>query len=161
VFVPDVLVSSGAASSLLASSGGLYDALVALHVVCAVVGFGAVAISGVYGGLSRNPENSVETRRYFASRGLAEWLILPVPFFGVGAFLADDRSGDLAEAWVIAGSAVWVLATVLLVAVVRPAERRIRIGGDTVTAGRTLMLAGLACDVLFVVALAVMVTQPG
>ena len=36
-----------------ASSAAVYDALVALHVISAIVGFGAVAMSGVYGGIAR------------------------------------------------------------------------------------------------------------
>ena len=146
---------------MLASSSGAYDALVAVHVVFAVVGFGAVAISGVYGALARNQANENETTRYFASRGLAEWLIIPVPFVGLAALLVNDRSGDLTDAWVLGGSAVWVAATAILLAGVRPAEARLRRGQDRAGTGRVLMWSGIASDVLFVVALALMVTQPG
>jgi hypothetical protein len=147
--------------AVLASSSGAYDALVAVHVVFAVVGFGAVAISGVYGALARNQANASETTRYFASRGIAEWLIIPVPFVGLAALLVDHRSGDLTEAWVLGGSAVWIAAAAILLAVVRPAEGRLRRGQDPVGSGRVLMWSGIASDVLFVVALALMVTQPG
>lgn len=146
---------------MLASSSGLYDALVALHVLCALAGFGAVAISGVYGGLARKPSNQAETARYFASGGLAEWLILPVPFIGLAALLVDHRSGDLSDAWVLGGSVLWLAAAALLLIVVRPAEKRLRQGEETATAGRALSLAGIAFDVLFVAALVLMVTQPG
>ena len=149
------------APSVLASSQGLYDALVALHVVCAVVGFGAVAISGVYGALARDPGNRSETGRYFTSRGLAEWLVVPVPFFGLGALLADDRSGDLTDVWIVGGSIVWIAATAILFAAVRPAEARLRRWEHPARDGRILMWAGIGSDVLFVVALALMVTQPG
>ncbi|HUE58113.1 MAG TPA: hypothetical protein VMO88_00890 [Acidimicrobiales bacterium] len=147
--------------AVLASSSGAYDALVAVHVVFAVVGFGAVAISGVYGALARNQSNASETTRYFASRGIAEWLIIPVPFVGLAALLVDHRSGDLTEVWVLGGSAVWIAAAAILLAVVRPAEGRLRRGQDPVGSGRVLMWSGIASDVLFVVALALMVTQPG
>ena len=145
---------------MLASSSGLYDALVALHVLCAVVGFGAVAIAGVYGGLARNPSNAAETGRYFASRSVAEWLILPVPFLGLGALLVDHRAGDLTDVWVLGGSAAWIAATALLVLAVRPAEKRLRDSSYDADAGRALVFAAIASDVLFVVALALMVTQP-
>jgi len=147
--------------AVLASSSGAYDALVAVHVVFAVVGFGAVAISGVYGALARNQANASETTRYFASRGIAEWLIIPVPFVGLAALLVDHRSGDLTEVWVLGGSAVWIAAAAILLAVVRPAEGRLRRGQDPVGSGRVLMWSGIASDVLFVVALALMVAQPG
>jgi hypothetical protein len=146
---------------MLASSTGPYDALVALHVACALVGFGAVAVSGVYGGLALNPSNRDETDRFFASRLWAEWLIVPVPFFGLAALLDDHRSGQLTDVWVLGGFVVWIAATALLLAVVRPAESRIRRGGSTDADGRVLLWAGVVSDVLFVAALALMVTQPG
>lgn len=146
---------------MLAASSGTYDTLVVLHVVCAVAGFGAVAITGVYGGLARNPSNASETLRYFASRGLAEWLIIPVPFLGVAALLVDDRSGEFADAWVVGGSVIWIAAAALLLMVVRPAERRVRSGREVAVAGTALLISGIASNVLFVVALALMVTQPG
>jgi hypothetical protein len=149
------------AAILVASSGALYDALVVLHVVCAVAGFGAVAVSGVYGGLARNPANHGETARYFASRSLAEWLIVPVPFFGIAALLVDHRSAAFGRAWVIGGEAAWVVAAALLLLVIRPAERRIRENGETEQPGRLLLVGGIASNVLFAVALALMVTQPG
>jgi hypothetical protein len=139
----------------------VYDALVALHVVCALVGFGAVAVSGVYGGLARNPANESETSRFFASRLFAEWLIIPVPFLGLGALLADHRSRELGDVWVVGGWIVWVAATALLLGVVRPAESRLRARANTARDGRVLVWAGIASDVLFVVALGLMVTQPG
>lgn len=145
----------------LGASTGLYDALLVLHVVCALVGFGAVAVSGVYGGLARNPANQPETDRFFASSLRAEWLIVPVPFFGLGALLADHRSGALSDFWVLGGVALWIVATALLVAVVRPAQSRIRGASRRPEEGRVLLWAGVLSDVLFVVALALMVTQPG
>lgn len=150
------------------SSGhqGLFDALVALHVVSAVVGFGAVAISGVYGATARHPdraETSEETRRYFQSPGRAEWLILAVPFLGLAALGLRPSGAHLGQVWVVAGLVVWLAAAVLLLAVVRPSERQIRTStGDRlpVPAARRLMWASIASDLLFVVALALMVTQP-
>ncbi|HEX4864776.1 MAG TPA: hypothetical protein VFV02_11925 [Acidimicrobiales bacterium] len=146
---------------MLASSSGAYDALIALHVLCAVAGFGAVAISGVYGGLARNPSNAAETSRYFSSRSVGEWLILPVPFLGLAALLVDHHAEELSDAWVLGGSALWVAAAALLFLVVRPAEKRLRRNEETAASGRVLMVASIASDVLFVAALALMVTQPG
>jgi heme/copper-type cytochrome/quinol oxidase subunit 2 len=150
------------------SSGhqGIFDALVALHVVSAVVGFGSVAISGVYGATARHAdraESSEETRRYFQSPGRAEWLIVAVPFFGLAALGFRPEGAHLGQLWVVAGTIVWLVAAALLLVVVRPSEREIRLStGDPppVRAGRRLMWASIASDVLFVVALAVMVAQP-
>ncbi len=152
----------------------MYDALVALHVLCALVGFGAVGLSGLYGAAARAPdrpgrwERAEETRRYFQSRGLAEWLILPVPFLGAAALAVGHKSPEFADAWVIGGAAVWAGAATLLLLVVRPAERRLRAaarGGSNaapqqVGAARRLAWSAGVSDALFVVALALMVSQP-
>jgi Predicted integral membrane protein (DUF2269) len=143
---------------------GIYDVLVGLHVVCALVGFGSVAISGVYGAAARRSGDqgaSEETARYFRSRGWSELLILAVPVFGVAAVGFRPAGADFAAVWVIGGLVVWAVASVLLVWVVRPAEKRIRGGGPGLHApGSRLMWAAGASDVLFVVALALMITQP-
>ena len=153
---------------LAATSGhqGIFDVLVGLHVVCALVGFGSVAISGVYGAWLRRTEQadvSEETARYFQSRGWPELLILGVPVFGIAAIGFRPHGADFGDLWVTGGLALWALAAVLLLGVVRPAENRIRAGGpdhDVGGAGARLMWAAAACDVLFVLALALMVTQP-
>jgi len=150
---------------LVAGDAGLYDLLVALHVVCAVVGFGAVAISGSYGAAARHldrPGAAEETQRYFRSRGWAELLIAAVPFLGMGALAAEPAKGELGDVWVLAGLGLWVMAATLLFAVVRPSERRIRTGqeAEAVAGGRQLMWAAAGCDVFFVLALAFMIAQP-
>jgi len=145
---------------------GIYDALVALHVICAVVGFGSVALSGVYGAAARRPEHRSppeETTRYFQSRGWPELLILAVPVFGAAALGFRPEGSDFGELWVIGGLILWAIAAGLLLAIVRPAERHIRQSEGREKAGgpgARLMWAAAACDVLFVVALAIMVTQP-
>jgi hypothetical protein len=144
----------------------LYDVLVALHVVSAVVGFGAVALSGVYGAMARHvdrPEAREETARYFRSPGRPEWLVLPVPFLGAAALGARPEGADFAAVWVVVAGVVWLAATILLLGVVRPAQRQIRAAAgpeQTARAGGRLMWAALASDVLFVVALVFMIGQP-
>jgi hypothetical protein len=139
----------------------VYDTLVALHVVVAVAGFGAVAISGAYGALARRAPHGEETRRYFSGRGRAEYLIVAVPFLGAAAMGFRPGGSEFGDLWSILGWVIWVAASGLLLGVVRPAEAAIRAQGeDSAPAGRRLMWAGAACDVLFVAALLLMVTQP-
>ena len=148
-----------------------YDILVGLHVFCAVIGFGAVAISGAYGAIGRNaaapdarPQAADEVRRYFASASTLEYLVLVAPVFGLAAMAVRPGGSEFRQLWAIAGTVIWGLAGVLLVVVVRPAERAIReAGGDLVPVSddaRRLMWAAAGCDVLFVIALFLMVTQP-
>jgi hypothetical protein len=168
---------------VVATSSGhpaLYDTLVALHVVCAIIGFGSVALSGWYGATASHPDrpgSAEEAGRYFRSPGRAEWLVLAVPFLGAGALGLRPSGADFGATWVIAASVIWLAAAGVLLGVVRPAERRLRsasragsadpvaAGTDRVRragpgAGRPLMWGAAACDVLFVVALVFMVGQP-
>ncbi|MBV9660714.1 MAG: hypothetical protein JO337_06115 [Acidimicrobiales bacterium] len=140
----------------------LYDGLVAVHVVCAVVGFGAVAVSGAYGALARRLPASEEVRRYFRARGWAEYLVVATPVPGVAAMAVRPGGSDFGELWVIAGAVIWVTASTLLLRAVRPAEAVIRAGEHPASAlgGRRLMWAAAVSDVLFVIALFLMVTQP-
>jgi hypothetical protein len=166
-----------------------YDVFVGLHVASAIVGFGAVALSGVYGGNARHAqrveardEALEELRRYFASPGWMELLVVAVPFFGAAALVVGPRSEGVGQAWVLAGLGLWSLATLLLLAVVRPAEERLgravaavvrsaasgeAAGGDQAagsrlrSAGVTLQWAAAAMDLIFLVALVVMVIKPG
>jgi hypothetical protein len=149
-----------------------YDILVGLHVLFAVIGFGAVAISGAYGAIGRHagsaqarPRSAEEVRRYFASPSSLEYLLLVAPVFGVAAMAVRPGGSQFDHFWAVAGMVIWVAAGGLLTAVVRPAERRIRAAGDDLAPvaadARRLMWAAAASDLLFVVALFLMVTQPG
>lgn len=178
----------------------LYDGLVAAHVASALVGFGAVAMSGLYGVNARRTsraEEVEELQRYFRSAGRVEWLVLVVPFLGAAALAVKPGPDRLGDAWVLGASATWLLAAGLLIGAVRPAERRVRQalglvvrssspaveagvtaedGGAgpargpsgagvrafarAVPAGHDLARAAAACDVLFLVALGLMIFQP-
>ena len=141
----------------------MYDALVVAHVACALIGFGSVALSGVYGAIARRPQtprSTDETARYFGSPNRAGWLLLAVPFLGAGALAMRPTKGDIGDVWVAGGLAIWAVAAVLLLAVVRPVEGRLRRGVDLASSGRLLMWASVASDVMFVAALGLMVTQP-
>lgn len=148
-----------------------YDILVGLHVAAAVIGFGAVAISGAYGAIGRNaggpgsrPEAAEEVRRYFASGSAMEYLVLVAPVFGVAAMAVRPGGSQFRDIWAVGGTVIWILAGGVLTAVVRPAERRIREAGEDVGSvapeAHRLMWASAVSDVMFVVAIFLMVTQP-
>lgn len=158
-------------------SPALYDTLVALHVASAVVGFGAVAVSGAYGAVGRHGGRQVgpregqagrsdELRRFFATPLRAELLILVVPFLGAAALAVRPTGSDFAAAWVLIGVAIWVAASAVLLGLVRPAESRLRraledgADGAADAPARALMWSAAVSDLLFVAALLVMVTQP-
>jgi hypothetical protein len=167
--------------SAAASSDGNHDlfvVFVTLHVVSAIIGSGAIALSGVYGGVARHVERAgavEETRRWFATPNRLALLLLAVPFFGVGALLAGSRSAQLHHLWVVCALCVWLAMSGLLTGVVRPAERHLGeylaarsddgpgegIDGVAVAqAARRCSLGAAACDLGFVIALGLMIWQP-
>ena len=164
-----VLVAAG---PVPAGHPALYDVLVALHVVCAVAGFGAVAVSGAYGAIGRRARDGSgieEVRRFFSSRSWVAHLLLVAPVFGVAALAVRPGGREFGALWAVAGFVIWVAAGALLLGVVRPAERAVRDAvapeaagpdGSLGAAATRLMWAGAASDTLFVVALLLMVTQP-
>jgi hypothetical protein len=154
-----------------AGSRDAYDVLVAAHVVCAVIGFGALAISGVYGFTSRTPSGPGavdEARRYFRAPGRVEWLVLAVPFLGVGALAVQPGGRGVGQLWAGLAVVVWLGAATVLIKVVRPAEARLRValaGADPdrtelAAAGHRLGWAGVVTDLAFFVALMLMIFQP-
>ena len=149
----------------------LASALVVLHVVAAVTGFGFVAVSGVYAGTARHldrPGAADEARRFFAVRAGAEWSLLAVPLLGLAVTVVR---GDVGQAWVAIALMLWAVAASLVFAVVRPARSDVRAalgaatGGDErrplAAAATRLARAAAAVDVVFVLAVVDMVYRPG
>lgn len=163
-----------------------YGVALAVHVVSAVVGFGMLGLSGLYGGWGRHPDTSQarrDLRQYFGRANRAGRALWAVPISGGIALWLHDGAGALGQGWVLAATACWALATVLAVRVIWPGERRIRplvagletgppgappgtapadaAGGELAALCRPIVRAAAWCDGAFVVALALMVLQPG
>jgi uncharacterized membrane protein len=166
---------------VVSSDRELYDALVVVHVACALVGFGSVAISGVYGFTTRRPagpESVAEARRYFSSPGRLEWLVAVVPVPGVAALAVQPGGRGVGQLWALLALLIWAGAAALLLGVVRPAEARLRaalgavpadaVGSGSATAdpaelaagGHRLGWASVGSDLAFFVALLLMIFQP-
>ncbi|MCU1490019.1 MAG: hypothetical protein JWM85_1424 [Acidimicrobiaceae bacterium] len=167
----------------------LYDVLVALHALVAVVGFGALAATGAYASALRRsgPEGaSAAARRYFApGRNLAPYALFAVPALGV-ALLGLHHWHDLSVPYPWVGLVLWVVAAGLATGVSFPAEREIKAllaESATAPAGLPALAAGApgpgslatstigatckrcerataAATVCFVIALFFMVVQP-
>jgi len=103
----------------------VYDILVAVHVSMALVGFGAVALSGAYGVVGRKGL-SRELVRFISGRTWAEFALVAAPLFGVAAMAVRPGGSEFSQLWAIVGLAIWVVASVLLVCVLRPAETKLR-----------------------------------
>jgi hypothetical protein len=163
--------------------GALYSILLLLHVACAVVGFGALAMTGVQARRAgRGPAGagSEGVRRFF--RPGINWAartLYAVPVFGFALISSSAGAFSTQDGFVVAGLILWALATVVAEVVVWPGERRIQMVVSTgwATTGapaepgpdtdgrfaRDCRRVALACGLLsgvFVVAVVLMVAQP-
>ena len=152
----------------------VFDLVLGLHVLCAVAGFGALGATGAYASAARrspDPSASASLARFFSpGRNWGARAVLAVPVFGAG-LLAIGHDAGRAYPWI--GLAVWFAATGIASAVVWPGERglqRLFAEGAAVPEGRIAELRALAARVergaaatslCFVLALVVMIAQPG
>ena len=163
------------AARLLATTGhGIYLALVACHVGAALLGFGAVALSGVYAASARRldrPGALEETARFFRARSVGQWAIMAVPILGVAAVAIQPGGHGLLHPWVVIALVLWLVAAAAVVAVASPARASLRAAlrapgpgpadpAAVAAAARRLAAAAAVCDAVFVVAVIDMVIRP-
>lgn len=162
----------------------LYGAVVVLHVLAAVFGFGSLLATGSYAraaALTGATRASPAVRRYFRpGRNLAGLALYAVPLLGV-ALLALGHFKDAAVPYPWVGLFLWLVATGLATGTLWPAEKAIQEalaseeapegaseeapegeGADAalLAACRRCERAAALTSVCFVVALFFMVVQP-
>jgi hypothetical protein len=107
-----------------------YSLLLLAHVASAVVGFGALGVTGVQAARAcHGPTgpHAVAARRYF--RPGVNWsarVLYLVPVFGFALLVDSGRAFDVSDAFVLSGLGMWLVAAAMAEALVWPAERRIQ-----------------------------------
>jgi len=156
-------------------TGALYTVLVVLHVLCAVVGFGAVVLTGVQASrvrLGPAAPGADSVRRYF--RPGTNWAgrsIYGVPVFGFASIAASGGAWRAADGFVVIGLVLWLVAAISAELVVWPSERRVqnmvtsdwgdaRWAGDLERECRRVAALSALLGGIFVVAVVVMVARP-
>jgi hypothetical protein len=166
---------------VLVASGSLQleRLLVLVHVACAIVGFGALALHSLTVARLRRLDGAeayAVARADYARARVAEKFLYVLPFAGVGAVWASDGRIGFGEAWIGAALGVYVAVLAVLHGVLGPARRRLLVllgglAGEPPSAearrvelgllGRRLSLGSAALDLLLVAALVLMIWQPG
>ncbi|MHB8437575.1 MAG: DUF2269 family protein [Acidimicrobiales bacterium] len=153
----------------------VYSLLLLGHVVTAVVGFGALAVTGAQAGRARRGPQAPAAgavRRYF--RPGVNWagrLVYLVPVLGFAVVAASRGSVEPSDSFVLAGLALWLVTLATAEAVVWPAERRIQQivsgqwpdeagGPDLDRDCRAAQSGAIFTSVLFVAAAVLMVGRP-
>jgi hypothetical protein len=143
--------------------------LVVLHVLSAVVGFGAIFVTGVYAGVARRRATEAARRYFRPGPNWAARALYVVPVLGVVLVATSHGADRFAQLWVWVSVMLWVLAAALAQAVVWPGEARIqRLLAESEAhepeldrACRRVERASAAIDVVFVATVVLMVAQPG
>jgi hypothetical protein len=96
-------------------SGG-YDAVVVLHVMCAIIGFGGVFLNGIYGMESKRRSGREGLAVFEATERvgkIAEGFILAVPVFGIALILMSHHHWRFSQTWVAVSMAIYAAALIL------------------------------------------------
>jgi len=119
-----------------------------------------------------------ELRRYFAHPARLWGFLVLVPFLGAGALAAQPNGKGLDQAWVFGALALWLAATLVAGSLVVPSLHQMQAvllksddaGGSPAArsslavrfarAGRIASRSAAFCDILFLVALALMIFRP-
>jgi uncharacterized membrane protein len=165
---------------------GVYDLFLLLHIMCAIVGFGAVYLNALYGQEVRKrpgPEGLAVFEANLRISKIAEYFIYAVFVFGL-VLLAIAKVGDthvykFSQTWVWLSIVLYVVGLGISHGVLMPSVKKMGnlmremiaagppVGGPPPQAGQMAELgkkvgaAGATLNVLLVVIVALMIWKPG
>ena len=126
-----------------------YDVVLLAHVLAAVIGLGAVMVSGAYAwALLRSGSGSEAVRRYY--RPGVNWagrVLFLIPLLGLALMGMSHGDWSFSDGWVLGGLALWMGVAVVAEMALWPAERRLQglvARGPGGAGGASGMLPGVA-----------------
>ena len=118
---------------------GLYKTVLVLHILCAIVGFGAVMLNAIYGNEVKKhpgPEGMAIFDANEKVSRVGEAFIVAVFVFGFLLVLLSDDQIEFSQTWVWLAMLLFVIAMGLSQGVLRPTLKRMRVlMGEMATAG--------------------------
>ncbi len=151
------------------SHSAAYDIVLLAHVLSALVGFGAVVVSGAFAVvLARSgPESEAVHRYYRPGVNWAGRVLFLVPVFGAILVLISKGAWSFSDRWVAIGLVLWVVVAFGAEMALWPAERKLQVAVGTrapIEAVRSLctVVAAMAAGgfVVLVAASVIMVAKP-
>ncbi len=160
--------------------GGLYRLFLLLHILTAILGFGAVAFNGLYRNRARQRGGAAELEMLegngYITR-LAEYLIYAVFVFGLAVAGTSKSYWEFSQSWLSLAMLLYIIEIGLLHGLIHRAERQYKSLLESVTTavttGRTsevsqleqleqrIRLGWAGFDVIFLLILYLMVFTPG
>jgi uncharacterized membrane protein len=98
---------------LAAYGSDAYKIVLVLHILCAIVGFGAVFLNGLYGQQAKSrkgPEGLAISEANELVSKVGEYFIFAVFLLGIALVLIGDNVWDFGQTWVWLSMALYLLA---------------------------------------------------
>jgi hypothetical protein len=108
----------------------LYNVVLVLHILCAIVGFGAVVLNGVYGNEVKKrpgPEGIAIFDANEKVSKIGELFIIAVFVFGFVLVLLSDDVIEFSQTWVWLAMLLFIIAMALSLGVLSPTLKRMRV----------------------------------
>jgi hypothetical protein len=165
---------------------GFYKVCLILHILCAIVGFGAVVLNGVYGQQMKvraqsgrvNEAIAIFDANMLVSK-IGEYFIYAVFVFGFAVLGLSDSVWEFSQTWVWLSVVLYIIALGISHGVMFPAAKRMGVlmrevaagpppaGGpppqaaEMAALGQRLGVVGPVLNLFLVVILSLMVWKPG
>jgi hypothetical protein len=171
---------------LATTNSGLYKLVLVLHILCAIVGFVAVYLNGVYGAEMKKRRGADSLAIYEANwrvTNIGQYVILGVLIFGLALVGLSDSAWKFSQTWVWLAVTLFVIGLGVSHGILLPAMKRMGVLMREMVAagpppagapagpppqavemealGKRLGVAGGFLNVLIVVILIIMVWKPG
>jgi uncharacterized membrane protein len=108
--------------------GNLYRTVLVLHVMTAIVGFGAVFLNGLYAAEAKKrqgPSGRAVIEANFAVTKVGEKLIYAVPLLGILLVLVSDDAWSFSDTWIWLSMALYVVGIGVSHGVLIPGAKKI------------------------------------
>ena len=165
---------------------GVYKTFLYLHILSAIVGFGAVVLNGVYAAEVRKRPGregqAIFEANSFIALHIAEYVIYGVFVFGFITALIGKPAVKFSQAWLSTSMVLYLVGIAITHAVMIPSTKRMGVLLNELNAGpppgagatgpppqvaevqavgKRLALGGMVLNLLLVVILFLMVVKPG
>ena len=145
--------------------GEIYRLVLFLHIAAVIVGFGGLALNGVYGAHARQRGGSEGAAIGDANRAVtraASMFVYLVPLFGIALVVLSDGVWAFDQLWISGSFLFYAAAAGVLGAVVVPTQRRLgSASGEAAQLHAKLTTATAAVNLLGVAVLMLMIWKPG
>lgn len=104
-----------------------YNLVLWIHIACAIIGFGAVMLNGIYGRESQarpGPEGLAIAQANYKVSSIGEYFIWVVGLSGIALVLMSDEVWKFSQTWVTVALTLYILGIVLAQGILFPTARK-------------------------------------